>query len=56
MNKTQIKKMILEILENVDYDIYKSFIKESSEDWKSAKEELAQLILIVEKHLKKHAK
>ena len=56
MNKTQIKKMILEVLEMVDYDVYKSFLKDSSEDWESAKEEMEQLISIVEKHLKKHTK
>jgi hypothetical protein len=56
MNKVQIRKMILQILETVDYDLYKSFLKDSSEDWESSQEEMDQLILIVEKHLKKHYK
>jgi len=56
MNKVQIRKMILQILEIVDYDLYKSFLKDSSEDWESAQEEMDQLISIVEKHLKKYFK
>lgn len=53
MTKKQIKEMILDLLQHVDYDLYKGFLKESSEDWETAKEELDNLIKIAQKHINK---
>lgn len=53
MTKIQIKKMLLEVISHLDYDMSKDFVKETSEDWESAKEELDNLVKVVQRHLKK---
>lgn len=53
MTRKEIKKMLLEIIAQLDYDIYKSFLRSSSEDWEEAKEEMNQLIKIAKKHIKR---
>ncbi len=51
MTDEQIKAMILEVIQEVDYDTYKNFLPECSEDPEYAEEEMTTLIDIVKKHL-----
>lgn len=53
MSDDQVKAMILEVIENVDYDIYKSFLPECSEDPEESEEEMEKLIAVCRKHLEK---
>lgn len=52
MNRKEIKKLLLVILEHVDYDIYKSYIPETAEEPEYAKEQMESLINVAEEHLK----
>ena len=52
MKSDKIKKMILEIIERLDYDTYKSFLPECSEDPDGIDERLDELVKIVEKYVK----
>ena len=51
MNRDEIKEMILDIINTVDYDIYKSMLPELSEDPDHAVQKMETLIDIVEKYL-----
>lgn len=51
MNDEKIKEMILAIIEHVDYDIYKDFLPEHSEDPKISAKILDELIEIVKKYI-----
>lgn len=43
--------MLLEVIEHLDYDTYKSFLVECSEDPEFAEQQMQRFIEIVEKHL-----
>lgn len=51
MKKSVIEKMILEIIAAVDYDIYKSFLPECSEDPDEIPNQLEELVDIVKKYI-----
>lgn len=53
MTRPKIKAMILKIIERLDYDHYKFFLPECSEDPDAAEELMGELVEIVEKHLSK---
>ena len=44
--------MIMELIEDVDYDIAKSLNPDTAEDPDEAEESMASLVAIVKKHLK----
>lgn len=52
MNDDEIKMMILNIVQEIDYDIYKDFMPECSEDPDGIEERMESLVEIVKKHLK----
>ena len=53
MTDKEIQKMILELIEIVDYDIYKSFLPEYSELTKEdINQQLEELVNVVKKHIK----
>jgi hypothetical protein len=56
MTKAKIKAMILEIIEHLDYDSYKNFLPDCSEDFESASELMEELIEVAQKHLPKSKK
>ena len=47
-----LKKMILEMIKEVDYDIWKSYHPKLSEDPDEAQRGLGDLLKLVKKHLK----
>jgi len=53
MDRKQIKKMLLAVMARADYDMYKSFRKETAEEWEYSKGILEELIDIAESHVKK---
>ncbi len=53
LTKKQIKELILLIVNEVDYDIYKSLDPEYAEEPEYAKEEMKRIIKTVEEHFKK---
>jgi hypothetical protein len=53
MNRTQIKSLILLILNQTDYDLAKGFDPETAEEPDYAAENLEELIDTVETYLKK---
>lgn len=53
MTRQQIKKMIMDLLAHVDYDLAKSYDPKTAEEPEYAKEEMEKLIDIAKKHLKK---
>jgi len=56
MNKVQMQDMVLAILMHADYDLWKSYNEETSEDPECVEENMNELIEIVQKHLKKSEK
>lgn len=56
MDRKQIKKMLMDVFSVADYDLYKSFCKETAEEWEYSEAQLEKLITIAEKHVKKYAK
>ena len=55
MTKKQITAMIMDIIREVDYDTYKAFLPEYTEDPEENKEQMERLVKIVQKHLKERA-
>ena len=55
MTKKQITAMIMAIIHDIDYDIYKGFLPEFSEEPEDIELRLENLIRIVQKHLKEGA-
>ena len=53
MNKKEIKGLILEIVKNIDYDLYKSYVPMYSEDILTADQQMYGLIEVVENYLTK---
>ena len=53
MTRDEIKDLIMVILGQADYDLYKSFLPECAEEPEYSAAELERLIDTVEKHLKK---
>jgi hypothetical protein len=51
MNDKQIKSMILEIIEFVDADAIKHFLKDSSEDFEAAEDEMDSMVAIARRHM-----
>lgn len=49
----QIRKMILNLIEEIDYDIWKSFDPKLSEDPDDIEDKMNNLIIIAKKHLDK---
>lgn len=53
MTDKKIKKMLSDIIDYVDYDIWKAYFKPSEDEHEDASDaDLKQLIEIVKKHLK----
>lgn len=50
--RKQIEKMILELISQVDYDIYKGFLPEYCEEPEEMEEKMSSLVEIVRKHMK----
>ncbi len=53
MNRNEIKKLIMLILEQADYDLMKSYDPKTAEEPEYAKEQMEKLIDTAEIHLKK---
>lgn len=53
MDDATVEKMVLELIEQVDYDIYKSFLPDCSEDPDEIPERMAELVEIVRKYIPK---
>jgi hypothetical protein len=53
MTKKQIKEMILAILNQADYDLAKSYQKETAEEPETVDENMGVLVDIAEEHIKK---
>lgn len=53
MTRDEIKDLIMVILGQADYDLYKSFLPECAEEPEYSAAELERLIDTVEEHLKK---
>lgn len=53
MNRNEIKKLIMVILEQADYDLMKSYDPKTAEEPEHAKDEMERLVDTVEVHLKK---
>ena len=54
MSEKQIKKkMILDILGEIDYDTAKNYLKATAEEPEYVKENMQKLVIIVQKHIKK---
>ena len=52
MNDTLFKKMVLEIVKEIDYDIFKdAYNEETAEDLEETKENIERLISIAKKYL-----
>lgn len=47
----KIEKMILELIAEIDYDIYKGYIPDTSEEPDEIPQRMASLVAIVEKHM-----
>lgn len=56
MTKKQIEAMLMNILLEIDYDIYRGFLPEFSEEPEDIEPRLENLVRIVEKHLKESCK
>lgn len=56
MTRNQIKKMILDLLGQADYDLMKSFLPETAEDPECSAKKLEELISMAEKHINKSNK
>ena len=52
MEDQEIREMVLEIIKEVDYDIWKSYLLEFSEDPEMSEEEIESLIEIAKKYIK----
>ena len=52
MKRKQIKAMVHDLLEEIDYDISKDYVKETAEEPEYVDENLEKLIVIVKKHIK----
>ena len=52
MTKFKIRKMLLELIEELDYDHYKHFLPDCSEDPEAAEQQMQRLIEIVRKYIK----
>lgn len=52
MNKKQIIAMVMDIIAEVDYDIYKGFLPEFSEEPDHIEAKIEELVRIVNAHLK----
>lgn len=53
MNRNEIKKLIMVILGQADYDLMKSYDPKTAEEPECAEKEMESLIDTVEEHLKK---
>jgi len=53
MNEKEIRKMLIDIIAEVDYDISKFYDPETSEDPETAEESMQDLVLIVKKYMSK---
>ncbi len=53
MNRNEIKKLIMVILGQADYDLMKSYDPKTAEEPEYAKEQMESLINTVEEHFKK---
>ena len=51
MTHEQIKAMILDILAEADYDLFKNYVVETAEEPEYIEERMGDLIRIAEKHL-----
>lgn len=47
----QLEKMILDLVQELDYDYYKSFLPECSEEPEEIPNRMASLVAIARKHL-----
>lgn len=56
MTRDQIKKMVLDIISEADYDLGKSFDPKLAEEPEYAEEALDRLIDMAEKHINKASK
>jgi hypothetical protein len=56
MEDPAIKKMVLELIKEIDYDHWKFYMPKLSEDPEGAATSMETLIGIVKKHLKKSCK
>lgn len=53
MNQKQIEEMILELLNEIDYDIAKDYNVETAEEPEFVEENMDKLVKIVQKYIKK---
>jgi len=51
MKDKEIREMVLEIIKEVDYDIWKSYLPHFSEDPKMSEKEIQNLIEIAKKYI-----
>lgn len=51
MTNEQIEKMLLQVINELDYDLYKFFDPELSEDPEESEELMERLVEIVKKHI-----
>jgi hypothetical protein len=51
MSETKMRKMLLEIVKEVDYDIWKNYIPETAEEPELAEERLNDLVSITKKYI-----
>jgi hypothetical protein len=56
MKYKQIKKMLIEVISELDYDLAKDFDPLLAEDAELAKEKLGHLISIIDKYVNKKVK
>ena len=56
MTKQQIKAMVLDIIKQANYDVYKSLLPDATGDTEFAAQQLQELIEVAEKHLKNSVK
>jgi hypothetical protein len=56
MTRDQIKKMVLEVISQADYDLGKCYDPKTAEEPEYVQEELESLIDTAEKHIKKATK
>jgi len=51
MTDEQIEKMVLELISEIDYDIYKGYLPNFSEEPDEIPQRMAALVAIVKKHM-----